>query len=310
MFRVSVFLLAGIGLFCTDHVAAQNDKQAFAKRALKAVIKDNPSRRCEIAEGGAMIVCGDVQFGLENVRREITSNTLPDESIDDFIRVYYGLAMASAYDGINAPNEASQTKIATQNKIDTSIVNRLYPQIVPSSYREQLGDENVSELSPGLLIAYVIDESDRYAYVLDHHVEEWNMSRDSIMEHAYSNLAEKALQTDIGLSDSSIGNDSASKWLSIDVKDGFAAARVLLPEVRERIAHELGEQFYIAMPNRDFLIAWSLDFKNHLGFMSAVKQDFESQSHPISPNLYIGTKDEIRPATSEELFPPHVIQFD
>ncbi len=102
--------------------------------------------------------------------------------------------------------------------------------------------------------------------------------------------------------------EQPGKWLAISENDGYAAARILVPSVRTRIAELLGETFFIAFPNRDFLVAWSRDYAYHLKFAARVKEDFESRNHPLSPDVFIGTAKGVREASLGEL--TSAVQFD
>lgn len=75
-------------------------------------------------------------------------------------------------------------------------------------------------------------------------------------------------------------------YVIVDVTDGYAAARLLLPEARERLSKALGYPFFAAVPNRDFLVAWSRDYTFAKDFAAKVRQDFERRSHPVSPEVY------------------------
>jgi hypothetical protein len=42
-----------------------------------------------------------------------------------------------------------------------------------------------------------------------------------------------------------------------EVDDNFHAIRILLPVVEEALAHELGDEYFVAIPCRDWFVCWS-----------------------------------------------------
>jgi hypothetical protein len=56
--------------------------------------------------------------------------------------------------------------------------------------------------------------------------------------------------------------------------------------MRERIAARLGSPFFMAVPNRNFLVCWSRDFGKAAEFAKQVTRDFGSRPHPLSPEVF------------------------
>jgi uncharacterized protein YtpQ (UPF0354 family) len=78
----------------------------------------------------------------------------------------------------------------------------------------------------------------------------------------------------------------AGKYLFISTHDGYDAARLDIDKLREEIGKKLGYPYYVAIPNRDFLVAWSKNYAFGDKFAQKVREDFEHQSYPISPLVY------------------------
>ena len=53
------------------------------------------------------------------------------------------------------------------------------------------------------------------------------------------------------------GEDGRPFALVLNSGDGYDATRLVLPQVRDAFAAELGEEYLVGIPNRDFLIAFS-----------------------------------------------------
>jgi hypothetical protein len=91
----------------------------------------------------------------------------------------------------------------------------------------------------------------------------------------------------------SSSHNEAAKWVGIETKDGFDAARILIPRLREFLAGRLGSPFRFAIPNRDFLICWNAGASSRFAEFTAskVQKDFESQPYPLSPHVFEVTAD-------------------
>jgi uncharacterized protein YtpQ (UPF0354 family) len=83
--------------------------------------------------------------------------------------------------------------------------------------------------------------------------------------------------------------------------DGYGVARVLCQGFVERLRLVLGEKFFIGLPNRDVLIAWSSDWTKKVEFAEQVSSDFASEPHPRSPEIFAIDAGGLRLATAEEL---------
>lgn len=304
--RPKLAALALLGATMASAVGAESSAE-FAERAARVIEARFPERQCRI-DAPAAVVCGDVTLGLENLRRTIAETGAEDDVIDAMIIQFFGLAMVEAMQDQQAHRADSKGRAqGTSETAGWDSAERLRLQLVPVDYRKQLGKKNVESFLPGILVAVAVDHPDRYEFMLDRHLEAWPATREEARARALRNLAR--ISEGLALEADRPGNpELPGKWLAISEKDGYAAARILVPAVRARIAELLGETFFFALPNRDFLVAWSRDFAHHLDFMSRVKQDFESRTHPLSPEIFIGSATEVREATAAEL--TSAVQFD
>lgn len=76
-------------------------------------------------------------------------------------------------------------------------------------------------------------------------------------------------------------------WLALQETDGYSAVRIGIPSVRRRITEQLGSPFFMAIPNRNFLVCWSQDFPKAEEFEARVEEDFAGRPHPLSPLVYV-----------------------
>ena len=70
--------------------------------------------------------------------------------------------------------------------------------------------------------------------------------------------------------------------VEIDIDDGYAAARLLLPEIRARLAAELGDPFGAGVPGRERLLAWPLDDVEGAVASTRLREGFDKSPYPIS----------------------------
>lgn len=170
------------------------------------------------------------------------------------------------------------------------IKTRIRPQIFPRDYLQQEWIKNNIVFKPlsfskDLMEGYVIDSDSAFQYVLKSNLKHWNVSIETVKKTAYENLVSATTKNMI-LAKKTRNRDSRGKYLEISVNDGYAAARLLLPNVRGQIEAELGKPCYVAIPNRDFLLAWSLDMNETDKFEKQVVRKFHFRDHPLSPEIY------------------------
>jgi hypothetical protein len=176
---------------------------------------------------------------------------------------------------------------------------RLLPQLVPTDYHRQYPDIITRKFLPEIEVAWVLDEPDRYAFVLKSHLKVWKISRQQLEQQALDNLAASSADLKVE-AEAPEDTELPGLWLAIAEGDGYDAARYLVPEIRKQISELLGETFFVAFPNRDFLVAWSRDYAYHLNFVERIHEDFESRHHPLSPEIYVGSMEGVREATVED----------
>ena len=148
-----------------------------------------------------------------------------------------------------------------------------------------------------LTTVYVLRESAFDVVINADHLLTWGIAPDVLRDAAMANL--RAWSADAPWTEEHTGE---RRLLSSDTGDGADAARILLPEVRERIAGECGgpARVLIALPDRDLLIAGSLNpgdtaFADQLAsFVADVSEDGHE---PIARGLFelVGDQHELVP---------------
>jgi len=142
----------------------------------------------------------------------------------------------------------------------------------------------------GTVIVFVTDLPHMTVSITTEQQLRWNISLDEMDEIARNNLNEYAPDLDVQLVESKEGGRAAI----ISQHDGYDAARLLLGGLYDRLAPQMGGNFYVAVPARDMFVAISA---NPAPFVSRLQdrviQDFRRLPYPISPDFYLVTRDGI-----------------
>lgn len=170
--------------------------------------------------------------------------------------------------------------------------SQVRPQLMPEAYAEQ-GIELVTDtLGGGVRSGYVIDTEHSYVYVRKADLEAWGISQTDLHRQAQENLG--AASADMPMQ----FIDGPNKLLMAEMKDGFDAVRILLPELREQAIEKLGEPFFAGIPNRDFLAMWSRDgdpkFLERV--QEKIRKDFSTQPYALTPTVFEVTRETLTPA--------------
>lgn len=176
---------------------------------------------------------------------------------------------------------------------------KLRLQVVPIEYRRQATELISRDLTAKVVIAYALDQGSRYSLVTTEDLKTWGVNADTVHEAALAGLEVASGALAIEAEKSAKGRGA---YATILTEDGYDAARLLLPSIRQRLLKVLGSDLVIAgIPNRDFLVAWTPDFSARAGFAAKVSEDARSRSHPLTDELFVIGANGFRVATAAEL---------
>lgn len=265
--------------FCGLAAIAESamDSATFNERVLSIAAREFPHLQLQKTDDPLVFTVKDgSKLSLDNVFKLITHET-DRGTEDDEIRRFF--------------KSISELKENQEKSIHVSwndVKSKLRPQIFRSSLLKQKKQAMVSRpltFSKKLMEGFVIDSKNSFSYVTPRHLASWKVDIDAVSKCAYENLEKVSQDLKIESNDAN-GKDAKGKYVTISVPDGYAAARILLPEVRKRLQRDLGDHCFVAIPNRDFLIGWSPDFTHKEKFVAQVRRDFESRHHPLTPQIY------------------------
>ena len=159
---------------------------------------------------------------------------------------------------------------------------RLKAQLMPPDYAQQAPIVCLP-FGRTLAIGIVLDSEKGYTYVRNEDALQWRKSDGELLDIAVANLDEASRKIPMQTADS-----TEAKWVGIEIKDGFDAARILIPNLRKFVSSRLGSPFRFAVPNRDFLICWNTEASTRFFDFtkSKIRKAFEVQPYPLSPHIF------------------------
>ena len=249
------------------------DPKALQSEVLAMLKQEYPGRAFKAGKSSDVIVTDKGELGLSNLRARLclASPPLSAKERIEVARAHF----RSTLPLVDHPSPGKPEAWA-------SVQSRVMPQLMPVEYGAKFqGDKALVSrpFIPGVAAAVVIDREKAYSYVRRSDLARWKIGADALFDHALKNLDAKSKAAKL---QSSRGPD---KFMAYEEKDGYDAARLLLPGVRSEAAKLLGDPFLASIPNRDFLILWSA--ANSAQFQKFTRQkatdDFKAQPYPLSP---------------------------
>ncbi len=146
----------------------------------------------------------------------------------------------------------------------------------------------------GLVITYVFDFPESRVYINEKMLAKMldvpGATLDAIHEYALENLrkrtSSKVYQMH-GWGDKTL--------ISCEARDGYAATRILLPDLMAIWAGRIPGRMLLGIPNRDFLIAFSDRDPAHVAAIARqVRRDVKQRDHPLSAELLVWQDGRIR----------------
>ncbi len=249
------------------------EPKAFQSEVLAMLKQEFPGRSFKAGNSFDVIVADKAEFGLNNLRARLclASPPLSPKERVNVAKAHFR-SMLSVAD--QRPSRGPEGWSSVQSQVVL--------QLMPAEYAQKFQDDKAlvsRPFIPGVASAVVVDSESGYRYVRKSDVTQWKIGIDALFEQAVKNLDAKSKAAKLQ------GSRGPDKFLAFEEKDGYDAARILLPWVRAEAAKLLGDPFLAAMPNRDFLILWSA--QNGADFQKFTRQkardDYKAQPYPLTP---------------------------
>ncbi len=185
---------------------------------------------------------------------------------------------------------------APQSQPLDDVAERLLPMLKSDQWVQEVGQQLELarvDFAPGLVLCFAVDEPKRLAYVTQEMLAEWDMPMERLQQIAQDNLARKSIDLPLTVLD---GEDDRPLAVIINTQDGYDAARLAIPSIRENLAEQLGDEYLVGLPNRDFLIAFTnRDPEMQTRIIRQVRHDYQRMHHPLSETIYRVRFDSVEP---------------
>jgi uncharacterized protein YtpQ (UPF0354 family) len=179
---------------------------------------------------------------------------------------------------------------------------RIMPRIQPESIFSHLSREMVAHTPfvNDTVVVFVIDLPQMTVSITTEQMIRWKVGAEDLDEIARQNLDEYAPQLEMQLVDSKEGGRAAI----LSQQDGYDAARLLMTGLYQRLAGQMGGDFFVALPARDMFLAISPKPTEFVSRLKArVENDFVRLPYPITRELFYVTRDGVagtKPITEDD----------
>lgn len=218
----------------------------------------------------------DHRISLDNLYRQVRS--LPDQR-DDFVRQFV--------EGI-----ASTTDTPMGHETWEEAEDRLLPVLKSRSYiRPEGATRNLiaAEWLADVVICYAIRSTKTFRFVTSWDCQRWGIDEARLHERAMQNLT--ALDWPRQMEGSR--QPGGGRLILVSTRDSFTASRLLHPELYRLFSGPLGAPFLAAIPERDTLVVFSNRNSLKRRIVKQVKKDHDQSAYPITPRLFLVTRDGI-----------------
>jgi hypothetical protein len=174
-----------------------------------------------------------------------------------------------------------------------SIKERIMPMILPAGAAEEGFESVVSQpLIEGLRVAYAIDSDRTISYIANKLFDGWKMSMDDLHEQAIDNLVRRSEEMQANVAQD---EDGSITLIILSQRDGYDAARILLPTLHERLSEHLGSPFVAAIPHRDILLCFRNEKETVERLAPQIAEDYTKMPHQVTEQLLLVTADGVAP---------------
>ncbi len=168
--------------------------------------------------------------------------------------------------------------------------------IMPRVRQQRSGEPDPLAVPLGhdLEIGLVVESPHRVATLAPDTLQRWDLSPEEARELALTNLELRT--SHIPILRERLDDDDAIYMF--EARDGYDATRILLTELWRELDRELAGRLYIAIPNRDLLIAFTdRDLEAFDQLQRRVLERFERERHPLTWRLFSVTPEGVQPHT-------------
>ena len=249
------------------------EPEAFAEQVVVMLRRLRPEFEIALTGPREMIVNGR-RLDLENLARLVRSNE--DRGLE-IVEQYLDHLFDDESLGAGAlPWDLAKMKIM--------------PRIQPVTIFQHLSQELVAHVPfvNDTVVVFVIDMPYMTVSVTTEQMIRWGVSVEELDELARTNLRRYSPALEFRTLESQEGG----RAVLLTNQDGYDASRLLLDRLFEKLAPEMGGDFYVATPSRDMFLALTQDPQPFvLRVQHRVDQDYMRLPYPITNRLFYVTRD-------------------
>ena len=162
------------------------------------------------------------------------------------------------------------------------LLSSVYPQFFPRHWITSKCDIVHSAFPSRIRVGYVTRSEGHYSYLMRPEFEESGFRIATVHEAALKNLRGLPMPS---CTDANIWGGPEAFLGESD--DNFTAARILLPVVQRELKRILGEEFFVAIPCRDWFVCWSKmqDPEHQARNVADALKIFRSDEYNLTPDI-------------------------
>jgi len=250
-----------------------NEPEAFSEQVLQMLLRWKPDLTVELASAGEAVIEGR-RVDLENLRRlAAQAGDRGDEIVREYLEQLLG-------------GEAREAEMLPFELARRLIMPRIHHQAI----FERLDAEQVAHAPfvNDTVVVYVIDLPHCTVSVTVDQVVRWRTDMDELEQLARENL--RACSRD--LEPKTMAAETGGCAIVLSERDGYDAARLLLTDLYDQLAPELGGDFLVAAPARDRFVAVTRDPDSFVEKVKGrVDREYRRLPYPITTRFFYVTRD-------------------
>lgn len=165
---------------------------------------------------------------------------------------------------------------------------KVMPVLLPEQLAERLNHDVIQQdWLTGIKIHYEIPGANMPITLKD--IRRWGIDTEELENRASRNLLRATRNMQMNG-----GHYERYTLFNFTRTNAFNSSRILLPILYRNLREHLGNTFYIAIPDRDVLMAFATQDESVLDWMrNQVRLKFSHATHPLSDRLFLATPDGI-----------------
>ena len=168
----------------------------------------------------------------------------------------------------------------------------IIPVLKPKDYLKSEGPTRhllTSDWLADVVICYVIKSKKFFRFVTGWDVDRWGTTVPELQQIALENLSKLPWPDRMEGSRQQDGG----RMILLDTPDNIASSRILHPEFHRLFSGPLGSPFYVGIPDRNTLVAFSNRRNLKKRITRTLKKDHDKSAYPITPRAFLVTADGI-----------------